>query len=195
LSDTSDAARKEKKRLYMAGWRAKNAEHKKSYAKQYYAENRDERIAYTKQWKSENKEWVRERRAAYRALEENKLKEKQAYDKWRAANIDKDKAKTKAYRDGNVERILARNQNRRALLSGGKLSLGIASALLARQKSKCACCRVDLKKVGHHLDHIVPLSKGGVNEDSNIQLLCPTCNLSKGAKCPIEFMNSRGFLI
>ena len=31
--------------------------------------------------------------------------------------------------------------------------------------------------------------------DTNIQLLRATCNTSKGAKDPIEFMQSRGFLL
>ena len=34
----------------------------------------------------------------------------------------------------------------------------------------------------YHLDHIVPVASGGTSEDSNLQLLCPTCNMRKGAK-------------
>jgi len=45
------------------------------------------------------------------------------------------------------------------------------------------------------MDHIVPLAKGGKNIDSNIQLTCPKCNLEKNSKDPIEFMQSRGYLL
>lgn len=37
-----------------------------------------------------------------------------------------------------------------------------------------------------HIDHIVPVSKGGKTVPSNLQVLCAKCNLSKGAKL-IEF--------
>ena len=63
------------------------------------------------------------------------------------------------------------------------------------QKGKCACCRTSLLEVKHHVDHIEPLSRGGANDDGNIQLLCATCNLQKGAKDPIEFMRLKGFLL
>lgn len=38
-------------------------------------------------------------------------------------------------------------------------------------------------------------TKGGANDKSNIQLLCPHCNLSKGAKHPVDFMQERGMLL
>jgi 5-methylcytosine-specific restriction endonuclease McrA len=47
---------------------------------------------------------------------------------------------------------------------------------------KCAICRVDLTLVTPHIDHIVPLAKGGKDVLSNLQPLCGPCNLKKGAK-------------
>ena len=36
---------------------------------------------------------------------------------------------------------------------------------------------------------------GGLNADSNMQLLRAECNLQKSAKHPVDFMQSRGFLL
>lgn len=66
--------------------------------------------------------------------------------------------------------------------------------LLERQRGKCAACSCDIRKRSD-VDHIVPVSAGGSNELGNLQLLCQTCNRSKGAKDPISFMRSRGLLL
>jgi 5-methylcytosine-specific restriction endonuclease McrA len=49
--------------------------------------------------------------------------------------------------------------------------------------------------VTRHVDHILPLALGGDNRRKNIQLLCPTCNLSKGAHHPIDHAQRNGLLL
>ena len=52
------------------------------------------------------------------------------------------------------------------------------------QDWKCADCKINVRR-WNHVDHIVPLSKGGTNLRQNLQLLCPACNLAKGAKVAV----------
>lgn len=47
------------------------------------------------------------------------------------------------------------------------------------ESSFCIVCK---SKEKLHLDHIIPITKGGRNEVSNIQLLCSKCNISKSNK-------------
>ena len=58
------------------------------------------------------------------------------------------------------------------------------------QHGRCANkkCRVLLGLL-FHVDHVVPLARGGADHLSNMQLLCPTCNRSKGTTPMEEFMH------
>lgn len=106
------------------------------------------------------------------------------------------RAREKARSVSNPERNATKHRNRRARKEsvGGRLSTTLKQSLMEKQKEKCAVCKKSVKKACH-LDHIVPLALGGGNVDSNIQLLCPSCNSSKSAKHPVDFMQSRGFLL
>ena len=53
--------------------------------------------------------------------------------------------------------------------------------LFTIQNYECIYCNIDISD-SRHIEHIVPMSKGGSNFITNIALSCPTCNLSKGAK-------------
>jgi 5-methylcytosine-specific restriction endonuclease McrA len=66
--------------------------------------------------------------------------------------------------------------------------------LMKSQRGKCVSCFTSLLK-GKHIDHIRPIARGGTNDPKNLQLLCPDCNRKKGAKDPVDFMQSCGFLL
>lgn len=55
--------------------------------------------------------------------------------------------------------------------------------ILARWGHRCAYC----PGIATHLDHVVPLSKGGTDTENNIVPACAPCNLSKGAKTLAEW--------
>ena len=111
-------------------------------------------------------------------------------------NPAKARAKAAAWQKANPEarRIISQNRRARKLANGGKLSKGLSAKLFKLQKGKCPCCNQPLGD-DYHMDHIMPLAKGGANEDLNIQLLRQQCNQQKSAKDPIEFMQSRGKLL
>jgi 5-methylcytosine-specific restriction endonuclease McrA len=110
--------------------------------------------------------------------------------------LEKRREYAKRYLEKNRERINAlsrlRKHQRRARKNKAKgtVSPNIVEVLLLRQKGLCACCGVELNGVWH-LDHIMPLALGGAHDDANLQLLTPTCNRSKGALHPDEYMRRK----
>jgi len=54
--------------------------------------------------------------------------------------------------------------------------------ILARCGFTCQHCGANLFEIEPHIDHIVPLAKGGTNDESNLQALCAPCNLAKGTQ-------------
>jgi len=54
------------------------------------------------------------------------------------------------------------------------------------KKVRCYLCCGLIPLGERHVDHIVPLSKGGKHKASNLGIAHSSCNLSKGAKMPQE---------
>lgn len=52
--------------------------------------------------------------------------------------------------------------------------------VLKRAGGKCELCGCSAKERPLHVDHIIPRSKGGKNDMTNLQALCELCNLAKG---------------
>lgn len=64
-------------------------------------------------------------------------------------------------------------------------------AMYEDQGGLCAYCETPLgnpRFASYHVDHMTPLSRGGVNDWTNLAITCPTCNVSKQAKTAEEFM-------
>lgn len=58
----------------------------------------------------------------------------------------------------------------------------IRVSILNRDKYKCVFCGRNSKQIELEVDHIIPFSKGGSNDLSNLQTLCFDCNRGKGAR-------------
>ena len=184
----------EKARAKCAEWRAKNKEKISEYNALWNSENRDKKLAGIAKWRKLNvlhiKEYDAKRRVEHRDkllarnkdwVKNNPEKAKESRERWKSANPGK-------------QRIQSQNRRAKKRAVGGKLSPNLSDRLFKLQKGKCACCGKDLGN-DFHLDHIMPLALGGANEDWNIQLLRKMCNSQKYKKHPIEFMQSKGFLL
>ena len=113
--------------------------------------------------------------------ESNRERCREITAKWSATHPNERRASSHAYR------------SRKANAPGSHSAEDI-KALMKLQRSMCAGCQARLK-TGFHVDHMVPLSRGGSNDKTNLQLLCKTCNCSKGALDPLLFAHRLGRLL
>lgn len=156
----------------------------RQWSRENFAKNRQDELARSrlKESRPETKKMRADRRAARR---EELNKRNAAY---RAANPETARAAVREHYKRNQQAYRARDRRRRAMLAGcgGSHTQMDIEALRAEQNGLCRYCCADLAHE-FHVDHRMPIALGGSNEPRNLQLLCPDCNRSKGAKRPEEF--------
>ena len=157
---------------------AANREKHLERCRKYYAANRDKLLENKREYRAVNHEMRREYNQKYYAANRDALtKQHRAYYaanrdiivkqkvKYRAANPDKGKANQLARRT-------------RKLNNGGTLTAADVNFIRAAFPV-CLCCGIDTTL---SIDHVIPLARGGRNEIDNAQILCRSCNSSKGIK-------------
>lgn len=104
-------------------------------------------------------------------------------------NRDKFRKKGKIYRKNNKEYFATAARNRRTKLAknGGVHTKEDIGNILSHQKWKCVYCLKCIRKK-YHIDHKVPIARGGSNFSKNLQALCAPCNMKKNKKTHREFL-------
>lgn len=138
-------------------WKKSSPESIKESSRRYYIKNRERIIENQKIYYENNKEKVIEYRKKYQRSEVGLLK-----------------MKVKLQR----RRLQARLTNDRTINDSS------IQELFEKQDRKCALCKEELILLSKltHLDHVIPLVKGGIHSIKNIQITCARCNLSKRDK-------------
>ena len=162
-------------------YREENKEAIAEYKRQYYEENKEAIAEYKRQYHEENKEALNERTRQY--YQENK----EALAEYR-----------RQYYQENKERFRIGYSRRRAR----KLQLPDTFTpdewdyCLEYFNYTCPVCNRQLRdlfgEIEPHIGHWIPLSYDGDDNPgtvaTNIVCLCNSCNLSKGAKLPDEWL-------
>jgi 5-methylcytosine-specific restriction endonuclease McrA len=143
-------------------------------------------------WYHSNKDRARAKNAKWH--EENRPRKRAINAKYRANNPEKVREATESHRLAFPEKYIEYRANRRARkrnAEGNGISAADIKFLSESQKYRCAYCG---EKKLLTLDHIKPLALGGAHDVSNAQMVCKSCNSSKGAKDPFVFANAKGLL-
>ena len=131
---------------------------------------------------------------------ENREKVSQTHKKWYEKNyIESDigraniRARQKKYRMSEIGKITKKDleQKRRSQVYGNFYQDSKEAIKALRQNAThCFYCKCELEQM--HIDHFVPLAKGGEHKANNLVASCPTCNLKKKDKDPYLFMEEMG---
>jgi len=152
-------------------WAERNAEHVKEMRDLYHEANRERRNAQIAEWARKNPERMRRlHRDWYRR---NKGRCRKNAAAWSAAHPEE----RESYK---------RNRRARERGNGGSHTGADVRAQYGRQHGRCYWCG---EKVGrsYHVDHVVPVARGGSNGPENLVISCAHCNQSKNASLPHEW--------
>lgn len=133
-----------------------------------------------------NKEKISEQQREYR--EANKEKRREYSREYNQANKEKRCEYNREYHQTPRGKEVARTNSHRRRARKANAPIGLLfdeQAQLKRQKTRCYYCGCKLDE--YHIDHVIPLSRGGADGAENKVLACPSCNLSKGSKLPSEW--------
>ncbi|MET4780820.1 HNH endonuclease signature motif containing protein [Glaciihabitans sp. UYNi722] len=188
--------------------RAKVAANVVQYAetkRDYYLAHSDEQAEASAQRYQENREVILESNRSYYRANREKLIEYQT--RYRLANADRIAATSKAwyllngdrvraYRESNrgqialsvatwarlnPEKRRANEATRRARRAGnGTFKIANKDARRLANAHECSSCGALFTEANpKHIDHVVPLARGGVHGIGNLRALCSRCNTSK----------------
>ncbi len=182
----TDDERREAARVRASVWYYANKERARANSKRWHDAHKEEAREYAERYRAENLEELREydrkrsatpgRKAAHaewRNKPENAAKVQARVRKWAKSNPEKAKANT----------VLS-NARRRARERNAFIEDVDRDEIIRASDGICGLCGQSLKPEEVELDHIYPLSRGGVHSYRNLHATHVTCNRKKGASMP-----------
>jgi hypothetical protein len=189
----------------------------RDYRAAYYLKNRDRIMFLNRKWKSENADLYKEISARCRLKDPDKQKEQgrrwylqnqekskerasawgkanperrlELVRKWRLENLDQFNKTAARWRSENPDKRKAIDHRRRAAKIGAlhpSHSVGMELSL-AQSANRLRDCL----GAAFHIDHIVPLTRGGFHYHLNLRVLPASINLSKNNKLDSELKGIR----
>jgi len=147
-----------------------NPEREKARWANYRARNHEKVLNSTREWRSRNPDKIKDYTKRYYKDHEHAMR-----------------AKSRKYYQEHYEEIIAKAKNRNAARrlmeknQGDGYTAADVRLQYRSQHGKCWHCGTHVGK-RFHVDHLIPLKKGGKHDASNIVISCAFCNLSKKDK-------------
>lgn len=97
-----------------------------------------------------------------------------------------DRCATKLWNKEHPEAAVTHYARRRTRFTGAHIEDVVRLVVLERDDGVCGICGEDVDPFDFHVDHVVPLARGGEHSYANAQVAHPFCNLSKNDSLPWE---------
>jgi 5-methylcytosine-specific restriction endonuclease McrA len=101
---------------------------------------------------------------------------------WRDANPEKIKGYYDKHRRNNLVKFAEKQARRRARKKDGLSTLTLSERVELNLTYEAARMMTEMTGVQFHVDHIIPLAKGGKHHPTNLQHLTAEDNIKKGAR-------------
>jgi 5-methylcytosine-specific restriction endonuclease McrA len=144
--------------------------------------------AYSKEYRQTHKEQISIYQKSY--MKKYRETHKEYFKLWWKSNVgkDSDKRRRATLRYKAIKRVSG--NNRRLKLKG--LTIEIVQQVYEDNIKRygtltCYLCLKAIEFGKDHLEHKMPLSKGGTNFKENLDVACEGCNLKKGVMTVEEF--------
>ncbi len=199
------------RKIYLADYRQRNAEQIAQRMSTYYQNTKEARRASARKYGEKNKALLKQKRRIWADSNPDKVKEIQK--RYNQKNADKVRLRRKSYLERNAQKIATRekqyreknrdlvlarqkswrqrnpeafkqyNNLRRARRLANKSYKVTTKEILKLLSKPCLYCGFK----SEHIDHVLPLSRGGSHSIGNLVGACAQCNLSKLNKTVMEW--------
>ena len=105
---------------------------------------------------------------------------------WRGANLEKARKKSRTWKEANPEKIRDYNRAYRARKAANGVHTVTPRDLARLAAAPCAHAHLGDCHGPTHVDHVVPIARGGAHGIGNLQALCARHNTSKCDRLEIE---------
>lgn len=174
-----DACQREHDRARLVAWRAEHPEQRKAQGRRNAARR------YRR-----NPEAVKARAVAWQQANRDAYNER--LRQWREANPERAAAITRRYRQANPEANCENTRRRQAMLKGVTVERVDYLAIAERDGWTCHLCEMPVNpairgrtREARSFDHVIPITRGGRHEASNIKLAHFGCNSRKGNRLAV----------
>lgn len=192
---------KQKRREYQDANREHCRKLWREKSREWYRRDPKAAGASSRKWKEENKERVAARTKRWSRLNTEKMRKYYtSYRRqWRKNNPERSRELWKKWASKNKALLLAAANRRRARLRKARIGdekaiLGFYKYVRSGARLRCFYCKKVVRKADRHVDHIIPLSRGGMHCVSNLCCACSNCNLRKNTKTGEEFTGQLNLL-